>query len=280
MLRGGRNAGSFRRPLDLEAAVETMIGRSLAKARPAPRTDLGPSVLDLKGARLLPRSPAFDLTVHAGEVVAITGVLGAGKSRLLSALFGIGRLAAGQMTLDGAVYQPQGPAEAIRRGVALAAEDRHRSSLMPKDWPGSSIAATISLPHLRGWYPWNLLFSGRERREAAHAIDRLGIKAAGPDASVWSLSGGNQQKTVLARWEVVPGRLLLLDEPFQGVDVGARHDIIATIRSHRDRATLIATSDPEEAHEVADRVFVMDQHALRAIEPAPALPFALERSAP
>ncbi|OLP54738.1 ABC transporter ATP-binding protein [Rhizobium rhizosphaerae] len=286
VLRGGRNAGAFRRPLDLDAAVETMIGRSLARARPTQRADLGPPVLSLTGARLLPDRPAFDLTVHAGEVVAITGVLGAGKSRLLSALFGIGRLAGGKATLDGAPYRPTGPADAIARGVALAAEDRHRSSLMPRDWPGSSIAATISLPHLRRWYPFDLMMSGRERQEADRAIARLGIKAAGADASVWSLSGGNQQKTVLARWEVVPGRFLLLDEPFQGVDVGARHDIIATIRSHRDRATLIATSDPEEAHEVADRVFVMDQHSLHSIAPRPALApapapaFLLERSAP
>ncbi len=204
--------------------------------------------------------------MRSGEVVAITGVLGAGKSRLLSALFGIGRLASGEVTLEGKPFQPADPGEAIARGVALAAEDRHRSSLIPKDWPGHAIEQTISLPHLARWYPFNLLISSRERDEAVKAIERLGIKASGPGASVWSLSGGNQQKTVLARWEVVPGALLLLDEPFQGVDVGARQDIIATIRSHRERATLIATSDPEEAFEVADRVFVIDHHTLRPAE--------------
>jgi simple sugar transport system ATP-binding protein len=263
VLRGGRNAGSFVTPVDFDKAIETMIGRSLGAARPERRTDFGKPVLELAEARILPDSIPFDLTIHAGEVVAITGVLGAGKSRLLSALFGAGRLAGGNIRLDQRPYSPQNPAEAIARGVALAAEDRHRSSLIPRDWPRESIEATISLPHLPKWYPWNLLFSGRERNEAIRAIDRLGIKTAGPDASIWSLSGGNQQKTVLARWEVEPGLLLLLDEPFQGVDVGARQDIIATIRSHHSRATLIATSDPEEAYEVADRVFVIDHHTLR-----------------
>jgi len=144
----------------------------------------------------------------------------------------------------------------------MAAEDRHRSSLMPAGWPGESIAATISLPHLGRWYPSGFLLGGRERRQADTAIDRLGIKASGPDASVWTLSGGNQQKVVLARWEAEPSRLLLLDEPFQGVDVGARYDIIKAIRSRSDRATLIATSDHEEAIEVADRVLVLDRHTL------------------
>ncbi|EHS52837.1 ABC transporter related protein [Rhizobium sp. PDO1-076] len=276
VLRGGRNAGSFRRPVDFNAAIETMIGRSLALARPTRRDDFGKPILELRSVRLLHDSVPFDLMVHAGEVVAVTGVLGAGKSRLLSALFGVGRLSSGEVTLEGAPYRPANPADAIARGVALAAEDRHRSSLIPKDWPGETIEATISLPHLPKWYPWNLLLSGRERNEALEAIDRLGIKAAGPDASIWSLSGGNQQKTVLARWEVEPGLLLLLDEPFQGVDVGARQDIIATIRSHRSRATLIATSDPEEAYEVADRVFVIDHHTLRPAESGAAHSSSLE----
>ncbi|MET0746933.1 MAG: ATP-binding cassette domain-containing protein, partial [Rhizobium sp.] len=136
------------------------------------------------------------------------------------------------------------------------------SSLMPPSWPGQAIAATISLPHLAKWYRHGFLFGDRERREADTAIERLHIKASDPLASIWTLSGGNQQKVVLARWEAEPSRLLLLDEPFQGVDVGARQDIIQAIRSRSDRATLIATSDPEEAIEVADRILVMDRHGL------------------
>jgi simple sugar transport system ATP-binding protein len=167
------------------------------------------------------------------------------------------------MTLDGRPHRPMSAAAAIAAGVAMAAEDRHHSSLMPPSWPGNSVAATISLPHLNKWYPHGFLYGGRERREARKAIARLRIKASGPDASIWTLSGGNQQKAVLARWEAEPSRLLLLDEPFQGVDVGARQDIIEAIRGRRDRATLIATSDPEEAYEVADRILVIDHHTIR-----------------
>ena len=268
ILRGGRNVGAFTQPIDFDAAIETMIGRSMKAARPHRREQFDRIALELRGIRILADSAPFDLKLHAGEVVAITGVLGAGKSRLLSTLFGKERFAAGAAFLDGAPYRPASPTEAIARGVVMAAEDRHRSSLMPIDWPGESIAATISLPHLSRWYPSGFLFSGREIREGEKAIRRLGIKASGPDASVWSLSGGNQQKVVLARWEAEPSRLLLLDEPFQGVDVGARQDIIAAIRAHSDRATLIATSDPEEALEVADRVLVMEHHSLKDVATA------------
>ena len=262
ILRGGRNVGAFSRPVDFDAAIETMIGRPLSAARPKKREHFGKPVIELKGARLFPDSAPFDLVVREGEVVAVTGVLGAGKSRLLSSLFGLKRLVAGEVLLDGKPYAPKNPEEAIAAGVVLAGEDRHRSSLIPAGWPGETIAATISLPHLPRWYPSGFMFSGRERREGNLAINRLGIKALDALASVWSLSGGNQQKVVIARWEAEPSRALLLDEPFQGVDVGARQDIIAAIRAHAGRATLIATSDPEEAHEVADRVIEIDHHSL------------------
>lgn len=266
VLRGGQAVADLRRPVDFHQAIETMIGRPLDTARPATRAIDATPVLRLEHAQLLPASTPFDLTVRRGEVVAITGVLGAGKSRLLSAIFGVTPLAGGCMWLGGKAHAPRSPREAIAAGVAMAAEDRHRSSLMPADWPGESIAATIALPHLARWFPGGFIQRSHERERARSAIERLGIRAAGPMASVWSLSGGNQQKVVLARWEAEESALLLLDEPFQGVDVGARHDIIAAIRRQHDRATLIATSDPEEAAEVADRVLVLDQHTLHTPE--------------
>ncbi len=198
----------------------------------------------------------------------MTGVLGACKSRLLTGVFGHGRFASGEMRVDGKPYAPRTPAEAIAAGVVMAGEDRHRSSLMPADWPGEAVRSTISLPHLPRWFPSGFLLGNRETVEGARAISRLGIRAASPAASIWSLSGGNQQKTVIARWEAEPGRVLLLDEPFQGVDLGARQDIIAAIRANTERATLIATSDPEEAAEVADRVVVLDGHSAIASAPA------------
>lgn len=262
VLRSGTVVESFGRPVNFDATIEAMIGRPLSQAWLAPRSVGTRAVLELSDIRLLATSAPFSMTLRRGEVVAVTGVLGAGKSRLLSAIFGAGRFAGGQMQLEGRPYAPPGPGQAIDAGVVMAGEDRHRSSLMPADWPGESIAETISLPYLQRWYPLGLIRPAKERAKAKAAIERLGIRARGPEASVWTLSGGNQQKVVLARWEAEPCKVLLLDEPFQGVDVGARRDIAQAIRSRPDRAVLIATSDPEEAFEVADRVLVLDRHTI------------------
>jgi len=194
---------------------------------------------------------------------AITGPLGAGKSRLLLTLFGATAPEGGEIRLDGRPWRPKNPAEAIASGVHLAAEDRRRTSFVPPDWPGGSLSASIALPYLKRWFPNGFLRPAIERAAAAKAIRSLDIRASGPDARLDTLSGGNQQKAVLARWLAVRPRVLLLDEPFQGVDVGARADIAAAVRGLLDVATLVATSDPEEALEVADRIFVLDASGLR-----------------
>lgn len=268
VMRGGRVVEVLRRPIRFEHAVAVMIGRSLDAARPKARRP-GRVVLDLAGLRLLPGAAPISLCVRENEVVAINGPLGSGKSRLLRLLYGLEAAHGGAARLDGAPYAPRSPAEALGRGVALAAEDRHRSSLMPAGWPGSSLAATVALPHLARWFPSGFLAGPRERDEAVRAMSRLGIKASGPFAPIETLSGGNQQKSILARWQAAPNRLLLLDEPFQGVDVGARADIVKAIRDGGG-AVLVATSDPEEAAEVADRILRMEDHALTPWPDAPA----------
>ena len=263
VMRGGRIVGAFARPIDFPAAVAAMIGRTLEAASHDRTMSTAPVIASIKGAQLVAGAKPFDLDLRSGEVVAITGTLGSGKSRLLRALFGLETLAQGSVVLDGKPWLSSGPAQSIENGVFMVAEDRWQSSLLPPEIPGASIAGTIALPHLKRWFPTGLLREKRERKVAAEAIARLGIKARGPDDTLDELSGGNQQKVVLARWQAAPCRLLLLDEPFQGVDVGARADLIAAIRSSQSgSATLIATSDTEEALEVADRILIMRNHSL------------------
>jgi simple sugar transport system ATP-binding protein len=148
----------------------------------------------------------------------------------------------------------------------MAGEDRWRSSLAPSTTLGADVAGTIALPHLK---PWARLFGfvgrSRELAAASAAIRRLGIVSRGPTDRLDHLSGGNQQKVVVARWQARPSRVLLLDEPFQGVDLGARHDLIASLRAMDPSATvLIATSDVEEAMEAADRILVMRERGIVA----------------
>jgi simple sugar transport system ATP-binding protein len=264
ILRNGRRVADQARPFDFAAAVRAMIGRNLDDAARASAADRAAGlVLRMAGVRLIPSARSFDLNIRAGEVVALTGALGAGKSRLLGALFGLAPIAAGAVELDGAPWRPAGPADAIAKGVFMAGEDRWRSSLLPSVTPGGDIAGTIALPHRRSWFPWGVVNDRRELDASDRAIRKLDIRCRGSRDALDRLSGGNQQKVVIGRWQSAPCRLLLLDEPFQGVDVGARRDIVEALRAdRRDGATLIATSDVEEAIEVADVVAVMRRHSV------------------
>ena len=275
IVRDGRIVADLSAPIDFDAAVETMIGRPLrTKAADVSATAAFGSAsasafatqvpyFSVRDLQLTPGSIPFDLDVQRGEIVAIAGPVGGGKSRFARAIFGASRAAAGAMTLDGKPWRPRSPADAIRAGVFLAGEDRWRSSLFPDSVPFASIAGTLSFPFLSRWFKHGRVQRAREQRAAAEAIERFGIRCTGPDDRLTRLSGGNQQKVVLARWHAQPARLLLLDEPFQGVDAGARADIVDTLRRHApERATLVFVSDLEEALEIADRVVRFDRATL------------------
>jgi simple sugar transport system ATP-binding protein len=263
VLRNGRRVADQTAPFDLAGAIRAMIGRDLDGVGARAEGEPGRLVLQIEGARLRSEAAPFDLTLRSGEIVAVTGALGSGKSRLLRALFGLGGLRQGSVALEGAPWNPAGPAQAIAQGVFFAGEDRWRSSFLPSAIPGADIAGAIALPHRRSWFPAGIVSDSRERRAARRSIEALDIRCRDSRDELDSLSGGNQQKVVVARWQAAPCRLLLLDEPFQGVDVGARQDLVQAIRAARSNsATLIATSDVEEAVEVADVVAVMRSHTI------------------
>ena len=267
VLRNGQVVANQTRPLDLTAAIKAMIGRDLNAVNAGrSHSSAGNPVLTLRQVRLIRRAQRFDLTVRTGEIVAITGALGSGKSQLLGAVFGLKQVLEGEILLLDQPWHPKEPAEAIAAGVFMAGEDRWRSSLLPPLTPGADIAGTIALPHRRRWFPFGLVREGREQAAADERIRTLGIRCRNSRDTLDILSGGNQQKVVIGRWQASPYRLLLLDEPFQGIDVGARRDLIAAIRAtRRDSATLIATSDVEEALEVADVVAVMRNHSIAGL---------------
>jgi simple sugar transport system ATP-binding protein len=263
VLRDGRVVGNYSKPIDFTDAIHAMIGRGVGRSNGPRAPERGQAVLRISGAKLATDSAPFDFVAHAGEVVAVTGPVGAGKSTLAGAIFGRWPLAAGLMELDGKVWRPSGAGESIRQGVFMAGEDRWRTTFFPSSVPFAHIAGTIGFPFLGQWGVAGLVSRGAEMR-ASRALSReFGIKSRGPLDALTALSGGNQQKVVLARWHAEPARLLLLDEPFQGVDIGARNDIIQAIRAKsRDRATVVFVNDLEEALEVGDRVVVMVDHSI------------------
>ena len=262
IVRDGRIAADLRAPFDLDAAIETMIGRPLpARRRAHVRVSASRTpAFSARALKLRPDSVPFDLDVWPGEIVAVVGPVGGGKSTFARAIFGDAPRVAGELWLNGERWHPRSPAASIRAGVFLAAQDRARSSAFPDSVSFATIAGTIGFPFLSRWHRFGFVRRGREREAALQAIGAFGIRCRGPGDRLARLSGGNQQKVVLARWHAEPARLLLLDEPFQGVDALARADIAQWLRhGARERATIVFVSDLDEAYEVGDRIVRFDR---------------------
>ncbi len=196
-----------------------------------------------------------DLSIAPGQAVGLAGLLGSGRTELARIVFGVDRSDAGSMSLDGAPYSPRSPRDAIARGVALTPENRKAEGIVPNLSVRENIV--LALQARRG--VWRSLSARRRQQLAGELIAKLGIKAAGADVPISSLSGGNQQKALLARWLAADPRLLILDEPTRGIDVGAKQEIERLITSLVDRgmSVLFISSELAEVVRTSTRVTVM-----------------------
>ena len=259
-LRDGRNSGALERgEISQDRMVALMVGRELSGGRRAPAA-VGEVVLAVEGLGTEAWPTArVDLEVRAGEVVALAGLLGSGRSELLRAVFGVDGRRAGAVRVDGALLPAGDVRAAIERGVALLPEDRKHEGLVTS----MTVRENVTLPTLRRSGRW--LDRGRERACAAAAIDQLGIACSSGEQVVGSLSGGNQQKVVLGKWLAAAPRLLLLDEPTRGVDVGARAEIYRRLDqlAREGLAVLFVSSELDEVLQLADRVLVVRDGEVR-----------------
>ena len=239
--------------------VTAIVGQRLARVEQqnsTPAGSAGEPLLVVDGLRSPGRFGPVSLTVHAGEVVGLAGLLGSGRTELLEAIYGADRAAAGSVRVGSHRLQHRSPRAAVRAGLALVPEDRARQGLL-REW---EIWRNVSLPYLSSMSRQRLLPDRRrERRVAEQAIAELGIKTPSADAPVGELSGGNAQKVVFAKWLYGPARVFLLDEPSAGVDVGAKSDIIQLIRrlASAGQGVLIVSSEFEELLGVCDRILVI-----------------------
>ncbi|EFC81430.1 sugar ABC transporter ATP-binding protein [Parafrankia sp. EUN1f] len=256
VLRDGRLAATAdANDLDEQKLITLIVGRPLDRVFPDAADSVGDRpVLEVAGLSVGPlRDVSF--TLAQGEVLGVAGLLGSGRSTLLRSLFGEVARSTGRVTLDGVPLRARTPAQAMAAGIAYVPEDRGRDAALP-DLPlrENLSAATISVY-------WRALRMARraERRDAGRLLHEFRVKAGSPEQPLATLSGGNQQKVILARWLRRDPRLLLLDEPTQGVDVGARADIYRTLRAAVDAGTsvLLVASDVEELARVSDRVLVL-----------------------
>jgi rhamnose transport system ATP-binding protein len=258
VLRDGSYVNTFeRQAVTPDDVVRAMVGRDLpprAAVTAHVRDQDRPPALSVDG---LGRRPCFrnvSLRVHAGEIVGLFGLVGSGRSELLETIFGLYRREAGTIKIDGQAIDPASPADAARAGIALVPEERQRQGLLFN----LTIRHNLVLPD-RTVKRELLIRTTSERREAQALVDAWRIKAAGVEVPPDSLSGGNQQKVVVAKWLATAPRELLLDEPTKGVDVGAKFEIHEIIRREaaRGAACLVASSDLPEVLALADRIVVM-----------------------
>lgn len=267
VLRDGRTVGSFGRgELDETKAIELMVGREIAAKFPLRNTSLGAVAIEVKnlnvwnsdGARVI---GDLSFSVREGEVLGIAGLMGSGRTELLMAVFGgwDGRVS-GSVSVGGVNRKITSPADAIRNGLALVTEDRKGLGLVL----GQTVRENISLASLKIFSSLQLMLRRKENRVVAETVSGLKIKTHSTEADVSNLSGGNQQKVVFGKWMLTSPKILFLDEPTRGIDVGAKQEIYQEIArlAQTGVAIVLVSSELPEVIGLSHRVIVMREGGL------------------
>lgn len=267
--------------------IKLMTGRSIEYVFPprqeTPR-DHGTPVLEVRDLALAGVFTGVDLTVHAGEIVGLAGLVGAGRSEIVETVYGARRATSGTVTVDGKKLRRGSVQHAVRAGMGLAPEERKSQGLLLDE----AVFKNITVSSMRRFARLGFLDRGEERKQSTELTTSLDVRPDGVTRAVRTLSGGNQQKIVLARWLMRDCRVLILDEPTRGVDVGARSEIYQLIRSLADRgvAVVVVSSEIEEVLGLADRVLVVREGAVvhesaaTAIDEAAVLDLVMEGKVP
>jgi ribose transport system ATP-binding protein len=264
VLRDGKNAGELAKAeINHDAIVRLMVGRDLKGFYP--RTDRpvrqGPPALEVNSVTFDsgPTTPV-SFTLRGGEIVGMAGLVGAGRTELAEALFGLRHVTAGEVRIDGKAVSIRQPSDAVGAGLLMAPEDRRLNGLVLE----KSVGFNLSLPNLDMLSSGGLVSATNERTTSRELVDRLRVKTPSIYQAVGLLSGGNQQKVVLGKWLARTPRVLILDEPTRGVDVGARSEIYGLMdRLAADGvAVLMISSDLEEVLGMSDRVLVLHEGEL------------------
>ncbi len=258
VLRDGQNSGLLEgNQITREKMVSAMVGRSIDQYYPRTQREPGNAILRVENLVTQAHpTKKINLTVNQHEIVGIAGLIGAGRTEFLETLFGISPSSSGQIFINQQETAFDTPESAINAGVALVPDDRKKKGLIL----GMNICQNISLSQLRKWSFFRSIINFKQEFSGTtQAMDQLSIRATGVYQMTGLLSGGNQQKVAIAKCLATNPKLLLLDEPTRGVDVGAKQDIYHIMRSLVDQGMtiLFASSELEELIGVADRVVVM-----------------------
>ena len=259
VLRDGKMVGTLeKQQISHDAMVKLMVGRDLRVAYLPPKGAKGDVVLAAKDVRTAAYpNHKVSLELHSGEVLGLAGLVGAGRTELARAFFGIDRTQGGEIILDGKAITLRTSADAVKEGIFLVPEDRKGTGIL-LDLP---IYENVSLPNLPAYATANMVSSDAERKQAEQSKRDLDIRTPNISARTGSLSGGNQQKVVLAKWLAMKPKVMIFDEPTRGIDIGAKSEIYRLMRALADNgvAVLMISSDMEEVIGVSDRVAVMHE---------------------
>lgn len=242
--------------IDKNGIIKQMVGREITEQFPKTPAPIGDAVLEIKhltGKRF----QNVDFTVHAGEIVGFAGLVGAGRSELFRAVFGLDPVESGEIYLEGKKVRFHNAQQAIDAGVLMASEDRKREGVVLC----RSIRENITLASLKDICDKGFLNMKKEKNNIGEMIKTLSIKLSTPEAPVSSLSGGNQQKMVLAKWLLRKPKVLILDEPTRGIDVGAKYEIYKLMceLARQGVAIVMISSEMPEILGMSDRIAVMSQ---------------------
>jgi ABC-type sugar transport system ATPase subunit len=251
---------------DHDSLIAAMVGRQIEELYPHTARTIGQPRLRVRGLRPIGSDAPIDFDVRAGEIVGIAGLLGSGRTELLRAIFGADPVQAGEIEVDGVRVAPGSPRRAVQAGLGLLTEDRKQLGLLLE----LSIRENASIAHLDALSRIFMVDRGRERRLVDRFLGGLRLRAGSWEQPVSSLSGGNQQKVLLARWLATQAKVLLFDEPTKGVDVGAKAEIYTVIGdiAAQGLGVVVVSSYLPEVLGLADRVVVMREGSIGGELPA------------
>ncbi|MGI8784154.1 MAG: sugar ABC transporter ATP-binding protein [Acidobacteriota bacterium] len=243
--------------LNIREVLRAMVGREIQDFYPSHKSAPGEVLLEVRDLCDDDLLHDVSLEVRSGEIVGLSGLVGSGRTEFAETLFGLRPPRSGTVLLDGQPVQTTGPVEAIRQGMAFLTEDRKDTGILPT----LSIYQNLTLPTLGSFCRSIWIDIAREIRSAGDAMTRVRVKADSPLQSIEHLSGGNQQKVLLARWLLAEARLWILDEPTRGIDVAAKVDIYRSIQkvAERGKGILLISSELPEILGICDRVLVFRQ---------------------
>ena len=258
VLRDGENAGDLgKEEITHDNMVQRMVGREISKRFGRQYHEIGSPVLEVESL-VTPAWPhELSFNVCAGEIVGVSGLVGAGRTELLQVLFGIDRAVSGQIKINGKSVTLNSPQAAIDHGLALVPEDRKRHGLVID----FSVAGNIGLPSLKNNASSGIADFSAQRRDTKKMIEAMAIRTPSENQTAKFLSGGNQQKVVIGKWLAMQPKLILLDEPTRGIDVGAKQEIYQLMEelAAKQMAVLFVSSEMEEILSMADRTIVMHE---------------------